>query len=85
MSVRLTHPANPRYETDRARMPADFRHLVRPVTPTIELDRSGCGREELRAHDRAVRSSAYADQGIEPLGRNGFSMWIGSACVRAPG
>lgn len=85
VSVRLTHPANPNYEADRARMPADFRDFVRPVTPTVELDRGGCGREQLRVHDAAVRSVAYSDQRIEPLGRNGFSTWLGSVCVRALG
>ncbi|MEV6242451.1 hypothetical protein [Lentzea sp. NPDC051838] len=84
VSIRLAHPPNPRYEEDRARMPADFRHLVHSVTPTIELDRSLCGPEQLRAHDAAVKSHSYS-QGVEPLGRNGFALWIGGARVTALG
>ncbi|MCE7003762.1 hypothetical protein LWC34_13130 [Kibdelosporangium philippinense] len=85
MSIRLTHPENPHYESERARLPADFRDFVQPVTPTIELDRSACSGTQLQAHDAAVRSSAYSDQRIEPLGRKGFTTWIGSACVRTAG
>ncbi len=81
ISVTLSYPDDPDHETKVANLPPDFRDLIAPVIPTIELDRSRCGREERAAHDDALRSVAYSGQAVE-AGSGGISTWVGSARIR---
>jgi hypothetical protein len=79
VALTLSFPDDPDYETHVAGIPDEFRHVIPPVVATIELDRSRCSQEQRAAHDEALRSVAYNDQPVEPLGLEGFTTRIGSA------
>lgn len=83
--ITLSYPDDPGYEQTVASLPVEFRDILAPVIPTIELDRTRCGSRERAAHDEALRAVAYSDQRLEPLGRNGFTTRVGSARIRDGG
>ncbi len=84
LSLRLGFPEDPDYDSKVASVPDEWADLILPVIPTIQLDRRRCSRGQRKAHDDAVRTVAYTGQTIDPLGRHGFTTWLGSARVQDP-
>lgn len=85
VSLTLSYPDDPDYERILASVADDFRNVIPPVIATIDVDRSRCSREQRAAHDEALRSVAYSDQPVEPLGRKGFTTRIGYARLQDSG
>lgn len=73
MTVTLSYADDPRYEADLAKVPPDFRHLLTPMLPVINLDRRRCSPRQRQLHDEALRSAGYESQTFHPLGRRGFT------------
>lgn len=84
VTVSLSYPDDPDYETNVARFPEQFRDAVPPVLPTFDIDRSGCSAKQRAAHDEALRASTFAG-GFEKLGHTGFTMNLGGVCLRDSG
>ncbi|CAM5258355.1 hypothetical protein [Streptomyces aurantiogriseus] len=85
VSLTLDYPDDPRYEEYIARRTGDDVDLIPPVLAAFELDRSRCSRKQRAAHDDALRTLAYDDQPVEPLGRTGFTTRIGWARLQDSG
>ena len=85
IQITLSYPDDPGYEQTVASLPVEFRDVIAPVIPTIELDRTRCDPRARAAHDEALRAAMYSDQRMEPLGRNGFTTRVGSARIRDSG
>jgi hypothetical protein len=85
VTVALSHPDDPDYDAKIATMPPEFREYVAPIIPTVELHRGRCSSEQREVHDTALRSVAYSDQTLHPLGDKGFTTRIGSARIRDDG
>ncbi|MGH3940906.1 MAG: hypothetical protein ACRDTG_20160 [Pseudonocardiaceae bacterium] len=85
ITVTLSHPADPDYDAKLSEMLPEFREHLAPTIPTIELDRGHCSRQQREVHDQILRSIAYSDQTLHPLGRTGFTTLIGFARVQDSG
>ncbi|WP_137990857.1 hypothetical protein [Streptomyces vilmorinianum] len=85
VTLSLSFPEDPTYEERAAKVDARFRDILPTVVPTIEVDRSRCSPRQRAAHDKALRTGAYSNQGVAPLGRTGFTARIGNACFRDSG
>jgi hypothetical protein len=72
MTVTLRYADDPAYEAALARTPPNFRELLSPVLPVVDLDRRQCSRRHRAAHDQAMRSVGYQGHRFDPVRRDGF-------------
>jgi hypothetical protein len=72
IAVALRYVDDPDYETTFVRTPPDFREMLSPVLPVVDLDRRQCSRRHRQVHDQAMRSVGYQGQTFDRLGRDGF-------------
>ncbi|MYS19240.1 hypothetical protein GA0115240_10669 [Streptomyces sp. DvalAA-14] len=86
LALSLSYPDDPDYDEARAEsLPEEWRDVLPPVVAALDIDRSGFTREQREAHDEALRQALYGGQGWEQLGRTGFRVRTGYACLRDGG
>ncbi|MFJ1596502.1 hypothetical protein [Streptomyces sp. NPDC088261] len=85
VTLRLGYEDDPRYGEFTEHVVQRFRDTIPPVLAVLAMDRSRCSRKQRAAHDAALRRTALGGQGLEPLGRTGFTTRMGWACLRDTG
>jgi hypothetical protein len=72
--VSLDYPPDPGCGTDAV--------SLLPVVPTVVLDRRRCTEQQRRAHNAALRATAYTDQRFDEPGGTAFRTQLGTTRIQ---